>query len=304
MIEELSEARGKLPARLRTKRLGDSIMSARTSIELHYVEHGSGVPVLALHGWSPDHHLMLGCLEPLFAERPGYRRLYPDLPGMGKTPASETITGSDDILAAVEDFIDSKIGAAPFLVVGESYGGYLARALARLRPEQVLGIALICPLGAAVEDAERTVPERQVLRSTPGLLDQVDPRQAEMFAGIAVVQTPETLRRFTEEILPGLEAMDGPALERMFQRWRLANDPEAGAPYQRPTLIFTGRQDDRVGYVDQFALLPHYPRASFAVLDVAGHNAHFEQVPLFNALMFEWLDRVAAFPDEPRADRP
>lgn len=42
------------------------------------------------------------------------------------------------------------------------------------------------------------------------------------------------------------------------------------------------------------ALLPHYPRATFVVLDVAGHNLQIEQPTLFDALIMEWLDRVAA----------
>ncbi|MGC9670528.1 alpha/beta fold hydrolase [Planosporangium sp. 12N6] len=83
-------------------------------------------------------------------------------------------------------------------------------------------------------------------------------------------------------------------MARIERRWRLTDDPEGGAPFERPTLILTGRQDDSVGYVDQFALLPHYPRASFAVVDVAGHNLQIDQPALFDALVREWLDRVAA----------
>lgn len=71
-------------------------------VPLHFIEYGEGTPVLALHGWTPDHRLMTGCLEPVFARRPGYRRLYPDLPGMGGTPAPESVASSDDILRAVE----------------------------------------------------------------------------------------------------------------------------------------------------------------------------------------------------------
>jgi pimeloyl-ACP methyl ester carboxylesterase len=56
-------------------------------IPVHYIEHGSGTPVLALHGVEVDHHEMAGSLEPVFANRPGYRRIYLDLPGMGRTPA-------------------------------------------------------------------------------------------------------------------------------------------------------------------------------------------------------------------------
>lgn len=271
-------------------------MPDRTSVTLHHVEKGAGIPVLALHGWTPDHRLMLGCLEPVFARRTGYRRLYPDLPGMGRSPAPPSIASSDDVLDAVLDFVDDHIGATPFLLVGESYGGYLARALTRMRPTQVLGLALICPAGTALEKAERQVPPRQVLRPDPGLLASLDRQLAEEFASISVVQTPETVRRFRDEILAGLDLADTQAMERIRRRWRLAEDPEGGPPYERPTLILTGRQDDSVGYVEQFGLLPHYPRASFAVLDVAGHNLQIEQPELFDALMLEWLDRVAAGP--------
>jgi pimeloyl-ACP methyl ester carboxylesterase len=269
-------------------------MSETASLTLNFVERGTGIPVLALHGWTPDHRLMLGCMEPVFARREGYRRLYPDLPGMGGSPAPSSVAGSDDMLRAVEEFVQSTIGTAPFLLVGESYGGYLARALARSRAEQVLGLALICPIGTALEPAERTVPARQVLRADAGLIESLDHRLAEAFAGIAVVQTPEAVRRFGEEVMPGLEAADREAMARIGRRWRLTDDPEGGEPFRRPTLILTGRQDDMVGYLDQFALLPHYPRASFAVLDVAGHNLQIEQPGLFDALMLDWLDRVAA----------
>jgi pimeloyl-ACP methyl ester carboxylesterase len=54
-------------------------------IPVQFVEHGSGTPVLGLHGVDVDHREMAGSLEPLFADRPGDRRIYPDLPGMGRT---------------------------------------------------------------------------------------------------------------------------------------------------------------------------------------------------------------------------
>ncbi len=36
----------------------------------------------------------------------------------------------------------------------------------------------------------------------------------------------------------------------------------------------------------------NYPRATFAVLDTAGHNLQIEQPQVFNALASEWLDRL------------
>jgi pimeloyl-ACP methyl ester carboxylesterase len=230
---------------------------------------------------------MLGCLEPLFATRPGYRRLYPDLPAMGKSPA-DGIDSSDDILAALEEFIDTEIDG-PFLAIGESYGGYLARALAHRRPDQVSGLALICPTGTNVFLADRTLPPFEVRRSDGVVLD---PGLAAQFDGMAVVRTEETARRFAEEILPGLEVADRAAMARIQEKWVLSAGPELGT-YDKPALFLTGRQDNVTGYEDVYALLPHYPYASFAVLDTAGHNLQIEQPALFNALMGEWLDRVA-----------
>jgi pimeloyl-ACP methyl ester carboxylesterase len=263
---------------------------------LHVESRGDGVPVLALHGWTADHRLMLGCLEPVFADRPGYRRLYPDLPGMGRSPAPPSIASADDVLAAVLDLVDTVLTDEPFLVVGESYGGYLGRAVTRARRDRVLGLALICPLGTVVDRSRRTLPARavQVLRPDPSAVAGLDAPTAEAFTEMAVVQSPQTAARFRDEIMTGLDVADPVAITRIERNWELSVVPETGPAFTRPTLILTGRQDQQVGFADQFALLPHYPRATFAVVDVAGHNLQLDQPALFATLTHDWLDRVAS----------
>jgi len=263
-------------------------------IPVHYSQHGTGTPVLALHGGNVDHREIRGALEPVFAERPGYRRIYPDLPGMGRTPAPETIDSTDAVLDTLLGLVDDVIGEEAFLVVGHSYGGYLARAIANRRPGQVAGLALICSLaGEQVRGDER--PEHVVLRAADGLdLDgTLEPAMAAEFRNYLVVQTPETLRRFQETVAPGVALADQAALERIFARWQLRTAPEQAPAYTNPTLILAGRQDATVGYAGSWRLLEHYPRATFAVLDRAGHGLPHEQVGLVTALMAEWLDRVS-----------
>lgn len=266
---------------------------------MHFVTHGTGTPVLAIHGWTTDHRLMTGFMEPFFARRaaarPGgrsYRRLYPDLPGMGQTEITEKYRGSDDMLDAVQGFVDHMIGDEPFIVVGESYGGYLARAVAGSRPEQVLGLCLVCPIGNEARHSKRTLPPHTVIAADSELMAGLPPADAAAFGELAVVQSPETLRRFREEIAPGLALADDEGLVRVARRYELSTAPETGAPFERPALIVTGRQDDNTGYADVYALLEHYPRATFAVLDRAGHNLQLEQPELLDGLLDEWLDRV------------
>ena len=50
----------------------------------------------------------------------------------------------------------------PVVLTGESYGGYLSRGLIAKRPEQVLGLGLICSIGIELENADRTVPDHVV----------------------------------------------------------------------------------------------------------------------------------------------
>jgi pimeloyl-ACP methyl ester carboxylesterase len=269
------------------------MLATVNGIPVHYRQHGSGTPVLGLHGAGVDHRELMGALEPVFTHRPGYRRIYPDLPGMGHTPAPETIDSNQAVLELLVGLVEAVIGPEAFLVVGHSYGGYLARAIANGRPGQVAGLALVCSIGDQGGQDER--PEHVVLHADDGLdVDGVlGPTLAAEFRNYLVVHTPATLRRFRETVAPGVALVDQPALERIFARWALPTAPEQGPPYPNPTLILAGRQDATVGDAGSWRLLEHDRRASVAVLDRAGHALPHEQVGLFGALVGEWLDRVA-----------
>lgn len=257
-------------------------------VAMRYHEHGSGMPVVILHGAGVDHREMAAALEPIFARRPDYRRIYVDLPGMGETPAPDTVTSNDDVLDLVIGLTGDVIGDDEFLIVGHSYGGYLARAVANLCERRVAGLALLCP--AAGRTGE--VPEHVVLHASPGLEVRFGPEDEGVYRGYFVVQSPETMRRFQEAVVPARALIDRAALERVFGRWRLSDTPEDGPAFHRPTLILTGRQDSSVGYADAWRLVDRYPRATFAVLDRAGHALLHEQGSLLGALIEEWLDRV------------
>lgn len=259
-----------------------------SGVPVHYADYGSGIPVLALHGAGVDHREIAGALEPIFANVSGFRRLYPDLPGMGRTPAPGTIASNDDVLDLLLGLIDATIGDEPMLVLGHSYGGYLARAVANLRPEQVVGLALICPVGAHT----RRVPEHEVLVSSAGLAVGLGPEPEASYRSYFVVQTPETLGRFQEFVAPAASLVDEPGLMRIFSQWELRDRPESAKTYPHPVLILAGRQDATAGFTGPWELIEQYPRATFAVLDRAGHALLHEQPTLTHGLVVEWLARV------------
>ncbi|WP_437733566.1 alpha/beta fold hydrolase [Sorangium sp. So ce1335] len=264
-------------------------------LEIEVEVIGSGTPILMLHGWGPDHRLMKGCMEPVFRSAPGrWRRVYFDLPGMGRTPGRPWIDGSDGMLEVVLGLVDQVLPGERFLVAGESYGGYLARGVVHERPQSVAGLLLVCPV-AVEETREANAPPLRVLERDEAFLATLSDDDRRAFASIHVRQVPAVWERFRDEILPGLRAADTAFLERNLGpkvTFSFAVDA-LEPPFPGPTLMLAGRQDSVVGYRDLWGILEAYPRASFVLLDRAGHNLQTEQPALFEAAVTEWLERVA-----------
>lgn len=64
---------------------------------VHYVEHGGGAPLVALHGVGVDHREIEAAIEAIVPGT-GYRRIYPDLPGMGLS-TTDGLTSNDDVVS-------------------------------------------------------------------------------------------------------------------------------------------------------------------------------------------------------------
>jgi pimeloyl-ACP methyl ester carboxylesterase len=111
---------------------------------------------------------------------------------------------------------------------------------------------------------------------------------------VLVVQDKPRWDRFTQDIIPGMNAKDKAFLER-FENcgYSFSFDiDELSHPFDRPSLILVGRQDTSVGYRDSLKIAANYSRGTVAILDRAGHGLEVEQETVFNCLVNEWLDRV------------
>ena len=121
-----------------------------------------------------------------------------------------------------------------------------------------------------------------------------DPARVQEFRDYFVVQTPAMLERYGQYVVPAVPLADEAAMARIGSRWAL--EPTAGPPYDGPTLVVAGRQDSVVGYAAAADLLDHYPRATLAVLDGAGHALPHEQPDALAALLDDWLARSSTRP--------
>jgi pimeloyl-ACP methyl ester carboxylesterase len=264
-------------------------------VSVHYEVRGNGRPLLMLHGNPTDHRSMMGAFEPIFQDREGWQRIYLDLPGMGLTPGAEWIRGTDEMLLVIEDFIEQMMRRQSFVVAGMSYGGYLARGLLKNMPEWLDGLMLLVP--AMTADArQRQLPPKTVLVHEPDALTDVSSDMVEPLLRNMVVLTARTVQRVANELAPGLMIADHAFLAEVRKHYSFSFDmDELAVPFEKPVLIVTGRHDNITGYQEAGSLLEQCPRATYAVLDRAGHGVFIEQETLFNVLVSEWLDRVEEY---------
>jgi pimeloyl-ACP methyl ester carboxylesterase len=179
-------------------------------------------------------------------------------------------------------------------VVGLSYGGLLAQGLAYRMGASMSGLAVVVPSMAA--PANRVLPEFRVIRRETVDYTGADGQTRESFEHMAVVQTQEHLRWWQRLINPGLAAADEAFVEELERNYEFSFDHRAlPQPFEAPSLFVTGRQDNICGYQDAWKVLESYPRASFAVLDRAGHCLDFEQASVLEALVHDWIDRVEEY---------
>jgi pimeloyl-ACP methyl ester carboxylesterase len=259
-------------------------------VSIYYKIIGEGHPIVMLHGWTLDHQVLLYAMEPLFEKRSGWKRIYIDLPGMGRSEPQPNIKNTNDMLEAVLSLLEELIPGQPFIVCGNSYGGYIARGIVHSWQDKVRGLLMIAPM-TIPDFGERNVPKQTVLKRDSKLVSNSSPGDADEFCSIGVVQGQAEWERFRNEILLPSKQRNDAFLNLIHQNgYGLTFD--ISSKFEYPTLIITGRQDHVVGYQDSWRLTEDYPRATFAVLDMAGHNLQIEQTDVFNGLVNNWLDRI------------
>ncbi|WP_283679842.1 alpha/beta hydrolase [Lentilactobacillus sp. Marseille-Q4993] len=244
---------------------------------IYYELYGTGKPIVFIHGMDLDCRSMRAVYEPL-PELVNYRRIYIDLPGMGKSKVSSEIK-SDEILNSISTFIAEITDSQPIVLVGHSYGGYLAAGLAHQLGSQITSLFLTCPVIEA-DRRNRTVEQHQTYGDKQISVATNQYTWFDDYYETNVKISDDTWNLYKKAIIPGLLSGSRFFKETLAtgENYPFSFDDELKASYHPMNAeILLGEYDNIVGYKDQQKLFSRMFDANIEVIAESGHNLPIDQ---------------------------
>jgi 2-hydroxymuconate-semialdehyde hydrolase len=272
--------------------IGRSVTAAGIRTNLHDV--GQGSPILMIHGSGPGVSAWANWRlnMPVLAQQA--RVIAPDMVGFGfsERPAGQRYSMDNWVAQAVGVLDALDVERAD--VVGNSFGGALALALAIRHPQRVRRLVLMgsvgvpFPITKGLDAVWGYEPSFATMRS---LLD--------VFAHDPKLATDDLARlRYEASIRPGFHESFSAMFPAPRQRWVDAMcSAEAdirALPHE--TLVLHGREDRVIPVANSLALGEWIPNSQLHVFGHCGHWTQIEHAARFNRLVGDFFAEADALP--------
>ena len=265
--------------------IGKTILA--NGIQTNYHEHGQGEPVLLIHGSGPGVTGWANWRLTIPALAENFRVIAPDIVGFGYTERPVDVQyNMETWLNHILGFMDA-LGIQKAHVVGNSFGGGLALAMAIRAPKRVERLVLMGSAGlpfTLTEGLDRVWGYTPSIENMRGLLD--------LFAFDRSRVTDDLARmRYDASVRPGIQE----AFARMFPAPRqngvdgLASDEVAIKALPHTTMIVHGREDKVIPLASSYALFSMIQKAQIHVFGQCGHWTQIEHAARFNKLISDFF---------------
>ena len=275
---------------IQSAEIGQSVLSG--GIAVNYHDHGSGFPVVMIHGSGPGVSAFVNwrlVMPELARQR---RVLAPDMVGFGFTerPAGMVYT-LDNWVDQVIAFLDT-MNLPQVDLVGNSFGGALSLALTVRHPERVRRLVLMgaagvsFPITQELDDVWCYEPSFENMR-----------RIMDVFAYDRNLVNDELARlRYEASIRPGFQESYASMFPAPRQRWvdALATADDAIAGITHETLIIHGREDKVIPLENSLRLSRLIARSQLHVFGRCGHWTQIEHAKRFSQLVSNFLAEADA----------
>lgn len=259
---------------------------------LHVEAVGHGAPALVLHGGLGVDHTVYRSLDALAA---GLALIYLDHRGNGRSarpdPQTLTMAGwADDALAVGR----AVAGDVPLVVIGHSYGGFIAQELAIRHPRAVRALVLVCTTPGQLGTGEEPAPPGPPLPDEFVELLSAEPQTDDELAAAMSALAPAYLHDADPGVLR--EWMTGTvfsaaAMRRGFEVLAGWSSVDRLGSIAVPTLVLAGRHDPFTAWPQADRIATRVPGAQVVVFEHSSHFPWLDEPERFFGTVDSWLRR-------------
>lgn len=261
-------------------------------IDTNYHDQGQGFPVLMIHGSGPGVSAWANWRLVMPALAQSRRVIAPDMAGFGYTERRGAADYHMDAWVAQAVGLLDALGLEQADLVGNSFGGALALALAIRHPERVRRLVLMGSVGVPFTI---TPALDAVWGYEPSLAEMR--RMLDLFAFDRSLVNDELAQlRFDASVRPGFQESFSAMFPAPRQRWVDAMaSPEADIrALAHETLIIHGRDDRVIPLANSLTLADWISRSQLHVFGRCGHWTQIEHAARFARLVGDFLAEADA----------
>jgi pimeloyl-ACP methyl ester carboxylesterase len=253
-------------------------------ITLAYDDHGSGHPLLLIHGFPLCRRMWHPQIQSLTSA--GFRVITPDLRGFGETEAPEGPYSMGLFADDLVEFLDY-LGIETAVVGGMSMGGYVLFNLLERYPARIRGACFITTRANADDEAakeRRLALARDVMKFGPQVVAGVF--ESLLFAEESLSERP----KLVAEVFRWMTANDCRGIAGGLLAMRERKDyTQLLTGFSVPALAIGAEGDKAAPPANARAIAAGIPGCRLAIIPQAGHMANLENPGAFNAAMLEFL---------------
>lgn len=267
--------------------IGQSVQTG--DIVTNYHDVGAGAPLLLLHGSGPGVSAFANWRLTMARLTEHFRILAPDLAGFGYTEVPEGTEYSRQLwLDQIIAFLDA-IGVNKVSVVGNSFGGSMALALAIHHPERIDKVILMGSVGVSFELTEGLDAVWGYEPSFGAMKSLM--RDTFAYDG-SLVNDDLVQLRYEASIRPGIQEAFSSMFPAPRQRWveAMAFDEPEIRGIAAPTLIVHGRDDKVIPLSTSLTMLDWIDNAQAHIFGRCGHWTQIEHDEAFCTLVTNFLN--------------